>query len=1723
MSFVNRDMRLYCVYMSLKITQNMLLYLNRCFKFKAKILIYIITTAISCCFLSAQAQDNITKKQPLEQVKLQLKWKHQFQFAGYYAAQAKGFYADENLKVDIAEGGFDLSATDIVVANQAQYGIGDSEILLDFANGKPLVVLGAIFQHSPYILLSLQESNIQSPSDLVGKRVMVGENQGAKEFKAMIKNEGIPLDKINFVPQSWQLQDLINHKVDVISAYFSFEPNLLRAQGIEPNIMHSINYSIDFYGDTLFTSRQELQANPKRVAAFLKASQKGWVYALKHQAEIADLILQMDGVRERGITREILLNEARDMEPLILSDIVEIGHINPSRWRHIADAQTSFGLIKKDLDLTDFIYAPTQPTAFATQYIPYAILSVLIAFAMGIIWFFKTRQKILHKDKKLNIETARRKKSEEMLKMASSLAHVGGWDLEVNSMQLSWSDEVSLLHDMPPGSVPDYEKANSMILPEWREQIQKSLDECILHGKPYDQEFQKITAKNRLIWVRSVAQPFRNQDGEIVRIQGALQDITKYKKLEIFNNKQALILESIASGDVLATILEGCIALIEEQSPHLICVINLLDESGSYLKTGTSINMPADYLNAIDGLKIGAAVGSCGTAVFEKREVIVSDIANDPLWQNYKHIALQYGFLACWSWPIFSSKGHVIGTFAAYSKQISSPAEEEVTLIRAITKTIGIAIEKQKASEQIHLLESAISRLNDIVLISEAEPIKEPGPVVVFVNDAFEKRTGFSREEIIGKTPRILQGDKTDKAELKRIHDALEKWEPVRAELINYTKNGDEFWLELDIVPIANEAGWFTHWVAVERDITRRKANEFELIRLNRALRLLTSCNEVFMRVNDEKQLIDEICQLAVEIGGYSMAWVGYTQHDAYKSIVPIGSYGGKGTFLEELKLSWSEHQRWGKGPGGKTIRECATFVIEEIAKDLTYPAIEEAKREGFLGVVSLPLHQNKKCFGLLAMYSSETISITAAEIKLLEEMADHLAFGILAIRSRVEQEKMQAAVSKVASSVSVATSNQFFDQLTQNMIMATDADAGFIATLSSDKELKATTLVAIVDGGQVENFSYDVGQSPCNYLLHSEHFALSKSSVECFPSQTMISIGMQDYVGQRLTNSKGKIIGMLFVMKRESFKNDGFIVSTLKIFATRAAAEIERQSYDRHISEQASLLDKAQDAIIVWGMDYCIQFWNKGAERLYGWTEEEAIGQSIADLIYLNREDFVGLDDRLLATGECTKELSHRRKDKSELFVEVRWTLVKDTKGKPLSVLCINTDITQRKAAAEEIQHMAFYDALTSLPNRILLQERLKHALANSVRSDKHGALLFIDLDNFKTINDTLGHAAGDILLKNIAKRLQENTRDIDTVSRLGGDEFIIMLEELSADLTEAATQTKQFGEKLIQLFQEPFDVDEHKHYSSPSIGITLFKSDNQSVTELLKQADLAMYQAKAAGRNTLKFYDPQMQANVTNRMDIELDLREALKKNEFLLHYQPQLNADGQCIGAEALLRWNSQTKGMIPPGNFIPLAEETRLILPIGEWVLKTACESLVRWEKMPEMADLQLAVNVSVHQFRLSNFVDQVLKMIESTGANPARLKLELTESLFVENVEDIITKMTELKEKGIAFSLDDFGTGYSSLSYLKRLPLDQPKIDQSFIRDVLIDSHDATIARSIITLGKNLGLEVIAEGVELLAQKEFLLHEGCHLYQGYYFSRPLPIDGLENFIKGIIKQ
>jgi diguanylate cyclase (GGDEF)-like protein len=441
-----------------------------------------------------------------------------------------------------------------------------------------------------------------------------------------------------------------------------------------------------------------------------------------------------------------------------------------------------------------------------------------------------------------------------------------------------------------------------------------------------------------------------------------------------------------------------------------------------------------------------------------------------------------------------------------------------------------------------------------------------------------------------------------------------------------------------------------------------------------------------------------------------------------------------------------------------------------------------------------------------------------------------------------------------------------------------------------------------------------------------------------------------------------------------------------------------------------------------------------------------------------------------------------------------------------------------ERKAAENEIQSLAFFDSLTQLPNRRLLLDRLKQALASSLRSGRGGALLFIDLDNFKTLNDTLGHDMGDLLLQQVALRLKSCVRDGDTVSRLGGDEFIVMLEDLSEYPIEAAEQAECVGEKILATLNLSYQLATHEYRSTPSIGITLFSNHQQSKDELMKQADIAMYQAKKAGRNTLRFFDPQMQDTINARATLEDELRAALVKGEFELYYQIQVGSTHRPLGAEALIRWMHPVRGLVSPLQFIPLAEETGLILPIGKWVLETACAQLKLWQQDPLTRELILAVNVSAKQFRQVDFVAQVQAAVKDYAINPMRLKLELTESLLLDAIEDTIATMNALNEIGVQFSLDDFGTGYSSLQYLKRLPLDQLKIDRSFVRDLVTDNSDKAIVRTIIAMAGSLSLDVIAEGVETEEQRQNLFNKGCTHFQGYLFSEPIPIEQFEALLK-----
>ena len=473
--------------------------------------------------------------------------------------------------------------------------------------------------------------------------------------------------------------------------------------------------------------------------------------------------------------------------------------------------------------------------------------------------------------------------------------------------------------------------------------------------------------------------------------------------------------------------------------------------------------------------------------------------------------------------------------------------------------------------------------------------------------------------------------------------------------------------------------------------------------------------------------------------------------------------------------------------------------------------------------------------------------------------------------------------------------------------------------------------------------------------------------------------------------------------------------------------------------------------------------------------------------------------------------EFRMRHRNGHWVWVQSRGKVVeRGADGQPVRMVGTRTDISARKQAEADIAHLAFYDGLTNLPNRRLLMDRLGHAVAKCERNGGFGAVLFVDLDNFKTLNDTRGHDMGDRLLEMVAFRLQQVTREADTVARLGGDEFVLLLEDLGTSSVDATAHAELVASKILGTLSLAYTLDGHELRSTPSIGVSLFGNANHVVHDLLRQADMAMYEAKSAGGATFRFFDPSMQAAVDASTSLETDLRFALARREFELYYQPVVNPMGLMVGVEALIRWHHPKQGLTGPGTFIAQAEKSGLIVGIGDWVLQEACRQLARWAIEPATQHFTIAVNVSARQFRQEDFVPRLLEILAHSGADPRRLKLELTESVLLADVEDTIARMTALKEQGIGFSLDDFGTGYSSLSYLQRLPLDQLKIDQSFVRDMLSVPHAASIVQAIVHLAGNLGLHVVAEGVEDEAQWDQLRTLGCGGFQGYLFARPMPL-------------
>lgn len=831
--------------------------------------------------------------------------------------------------------------------------------------------------------------------------------------------------------------------------------------------------------------------------------------------------------------------------------------------------------------------------------------------------------------------------------------------------------------------------------------------------------------------------------------------------------------------------------------------------------------------------------------------------------------------------------------------------------------------------------------------------------------------------------------------------------------------------------------------VGTVHDITRSKQDEARLRRLNRELRAISECNQVLVRADDERSLIDAICRIVCDDAGYRMVWVGYAENDVTRPLHPVAWAGADAGYLAHSGFTLAD-MGWGHDPGEAAIRTGEIDVIDDFASDPRAASWREAAlQRGYRSSIALPLKdEGARPFGVLCIYSADPHAFTKDEQRLLGELADDLAFGIVSLRTRAERNQAHELIEK-----------------------------------------RVFALTQPLEGGSI---TFEDLFNPAEIQRIQDEFALATgvASIITRPDGTPLT------APSNFTHLCGEII-------RKSEKGCS------KCFLSDSS--LGRFHPDGPIVQPclSGGLWEAGASIAVGG--HHIANW------LIGQVRDET--QRESDMRAYARE--IGVDEETFM--DAFRKVPIMPLERFKQIARALFTLANQLSTSAYQNVQQARFITERNEAAKAIEHLAFYDLVTQLPNRRLLQDRLQQAMAVCARVKRTGALLFIDLDNFKLLNDTCGHDVGDRLLVEVARRLHTCVREGDTISRLGGDEFVVMLKDLSGSPAEAAMQAKAIGEKMLAVLSQPYLMDDRVHHSTSSIGATLFADCENSVEELLKQADIAMYQAKAAGRNALRFFDPAMQATLAARAEMEVALRLGIHTHQFVLHYQAQLDGARNIIGAEALLRWQHPKFGMVLPSAFIPLAEEAGLILPIGQWVLEEACALLSAWSLDPRRRDMYLAINVSARQFRQEDFVERVQQALADSGAPVTRLKLELTESLVLDDVEDSIAKMRALKDIGVGFSMDDFGTGYSSLSYLTRLPLDQIKIDKSFIHNLPDNLNDAVVVQSIITLARSLGISVVAEGVESEAQRVFLEQHGCPTYQGYLFSEPVPLADFEKLL------
>lgn len=992
-----------------------------------------------------------------------------------------------------------------------------------------------------------------------------------------------------------------------------------------------------------------------------------------------------------------------------------------------------------------------------------------------------------------------------------------------------------------------------------------------------------------------------------------------------------------------------------------------------------------------------------------------------------------------------------------------------------LARTLRHALARSQLEERVRLQEIALNAAPNAIVITD------PHDRIQWINPAFTTMTGFTLADSVGRTrddlAAIANGDEPSAPDTPELglHAKPISAGDTSGEFVRQRKDGSRYDEEHRVTPVRDRHGHLLHHVAVCQDITERKRTEA----LFKAINALQTSFIAGKKLGESFGRMLEMCLSLTDSEFGFIGEVERREDDTpYLKIHAISNIA----WNDETRRLYDTLEQGGleltriDSLFGAVLTSATTVIANSPGTDprsgglppghpplhafAGLPIFGAGEFVAVIGLANRPAGYDESVAGFLKPLLSACGSV----------IADHRAKQLL----RANQQRLATLLASIQDMVLIISSEGLIlDHHTADPSMlgadsAPQPGQNYRAVLPANvaKQLDEA-LASIRRDGDPREFEYVL------YLSSGEHHfhATANKLLDSGSSPEGFVVIIHD-ITQRVRSE-----------------------SSLRIAATAF---------------------ESQECMMITDAKHSIRSVNPSFTRTTGYDSSDVVGLTpgILDPKQHDGEFLEAMWDCAASFGSWQGEVHARRKNGETFPAWLSITAVHNRHGTITDYVCALADITDRKLAEERIRYLAYYDMLTHLPNRRLLIDRLKQALLARRHTGREGALFFIDLDHFKNLNDTLGHDTGDMLLKDVAARILTCVREADTVARLGGDEFVVMLEGLSMHPDDAVNRAEAIAQKVLATLNEPYELMHHEYHITPSIGVTMFSDLADTVDELLKRADLAMYQAKAAGRNTIRFFNPQMQANIEARSLLEADLRHALAANEFALHYQAQIDLDGTVTGAEALLRWVHPIRGAISPEKFIPLAEDTGIIITLGQWVLDTACAQLATWHRQPDLSHLTLSVNVSARQFRHTAFVDQVIGAIKKASIPAEKLKLELTESLLLDDLESAVATMTALRKQGVTFSLDDFGTGYSSLSYLKRLPLEQLKIDKSFVRDILTDPNDEVIARTIVALGHSLGLTVIAEGVETTEQHALLAQQGCNAFQGYLFARPVPVEAFD---------